>query len=64
MKKTLKIEIFSRFGMRGRRWYFRIRAVNGKTLAQSEGYHNKADAISTAIGLRAGLLDAEISHYG
>jgi len=30
-------------------WRFRIRAVNGEIVAQSEGYQNKADAISTAL---------------
>lgn len=60
MNKRLKIEQFSRFGVRGRRHYFRIRAVNGKVLAQSEGYHNAADRDLTVVGLKAGLFDAEI----
>ena len=29
-------------------WYFRLRARNGEIVAQSEGYHNKQDAIDTA----------------
>ena len=31
-----KFEIFSRIGLRGRRWYFRFVASNGETMAQSE----------------------------
>ena len=29
-------------------WRFRIKARNGEVVAQSEGYHNKQDAIDTA----------------
>ena len=31
-----------------REWRFRIKARNGEVVAQSEGYHNKQDAIDTA----------------
>ena len=60
---TLVIEIFSRRTLRGKRWYFRIKATNGEIIAQSEGYHNKVDAISTAQTMRARLFDAVI-RYG
>lgn len=30
-----------------RQWYFSIKAANHHVIAQSEGYHNKADAIGT-----------------
>ena len=57
---TLRIEIFSRRKLLGKRWYFRVVHMNGKTVAQSEGYFNKVDAIATAQELRGGLFDAEI----
>lgn len=56
----MKIELFSRRGLKGRRWYFRVRATNGEPIAQSEGYHNRADAMSTIRLLRGGLAKAEV----
>ena len=53
------IETFSRMGLKGRRHYFRIRATNGKIVAQSEGYRNSADRNMTAGHLRASLIEAE-----
>lgn len=61
-KPKLRIEIFSRKHLFGRRYYFRVRAANGEPIAQSEGYHNRSDARSTAQLLRAAMPDAEI--YG
>lgn len=58
----LRIEIFPRRGLLGKRWYFRVRAANGEPIAQSEAYHNRADAKATAMLLRAAMPDAEI--YG
>lgn len=57
---NLTIQIFSRRTLRGKRWFFRVRAANGKTIAQSEGYHNRADCLGTATLLRARLFDAVI----
>lgn len=58
---TLVIEIFPRKTlMRGRQWYFRVKATNGETIAHSEGYKNRGDCISTAQTLRARLFDAVI----
>jgi len=53
----MRIEIFQRWGMRGKRWYFRMVARNGKTVAQSQGYHNLKDAQDTvgSIMLQAGF---------
>lgn len=39
----MKYEIFKR----GTQWYWRLKAANGKIIAQGEGYHNKGDALST-----------------
>jgi uncharacterized protein YegP (UPF0339 family) len=44
----MKFAAFPRLTLRGRRWFFRVVAVNGETLAQSEGYRNKADCLRTA----------------
>lgn len=49
-------------------WYFRLNSANHRTVAQSEGYHNKADALSTirAIKANAGsatILDASTQRY-
>lgn len=44
----MKIEIYSRVGMFGRRWYFRLKAGNGEVIAQSEAYNRKESAMSTA----------------
>lgn len=57
----MKIEIFQRLSLKGKRWHFRVRADNGKIVAQSEAYHNRSDAVSTAMMLRAKLFDAELS---
>lgn len=43
-------ELFTRRGIRGRRWYWRLRARNGEVVSQSEGYTNRQDAMAT-IGL-------------
>lgn len=59
-KPKLRIEIFPRKHLFGKRWYFRVRAANGEPIAQSEAYHNRADARSTAMLLRSAMPDAEI----
>lgn len=35
-------------------WYWRIVAANGQKVAQSEGYHNKQDALATIRSVRSG----------
>lgn len=40
----MRFVIFSRFGLKGKRWYFHLRAKNGKIIAASEGYRNRQDA--------------------
>jgi len=60
----IKFEVFKRWGLRGPRWYFRIRAGNGEPIAQSEGYKNKADAFSAIDLLRHFSSRAEIDETG
>lgn len=43
-KNGYKFEIYSRIGIRGRRWYFRYRAPNGEIMLQSESYTRKENA--------------------
>ena len=56
----MKIEIFARHTLRGKRWFFTIKAANGEPIAQSEAYHNRGDAYDTAQSLRAKLFDAQL----
>jgi uncharacterized protein YegP (UPF0339 family) len=57
----LKIEIFPRRAVFGRRWYFRVISTgNGEKVAASEGYHNRADCKATADLLRDNLSLASI----
>jgi uncharacterized protein YegP (UPF0339 family) len=55
----MKITVFSKLTLRGRRWFFRIVAANGEIIAQSEAYTRKNAAINTACKLRAGLYTAK-----
>ena len=53
---------------KNKQWYFSLNSTNHQTVAQSEGYINKADALSTirAIKANAGsavILDASIKRY-
>jgi uncharacterized protein YegP (UPF0339 family) len=57
----MKIEIFARRALLGgKQWYFRVKARNGETIAQSEGYRNRADCRQTAQLLREKLGTATI----
>lgn len=56
----MRIEMFSRLGLCGKRWYFRVRADNGEIIAASEGYKRRVDARSTAQRLRDGMASASI----
>jgi uncharacterized protein YegP (UPF0339 family) len=58
----MKIEIFSRRNLIGsKRWFFRIRAMNGEPVAQSEGYSRRVDAVATAHSLKSKLVNAEVT---
>ncbi len=41
-------------------WFFNIRAANHETIAASEGYHNKQDAVSTINVIRRGAATAAV----
>jgi uncharacterized protein len=41
-------------------WYFRIRSANHHTIASSEGYHNKQDAVNTIQVIRVGAASAGV----
>lgn len=58
--RSLRIEIFSRRSLFGKRWFFRVRAKNGEVIAQSEGYQNRFDCRGTAFNLRDNLIAADI----
>lgn len=53
-----KFEIFSRIGLRGRRWYFRFVASNGETMAQSEGYTRKENAEKAVQSIKRRAAEA------
>ena len=55
------IEIYSRKPLlRKRQWYFRIKGENGEIVAQSEGYKNRTDCISTVHLLKRELAGARL----
>jgi uncharacterized protein YegP (UPF0339 family) len=60
----MRVEIFRRRNLLGKsKWYFRVRAANGQTVAQSEGYSRRLDAVATAHSLKAGLANAVIPDF-
>jgi len=59
------IELFKRKPLIGRpRWYFRVVARNGETIAQSEGYSRRMDCMATAELLRDKASEADIREVG
>lgn len=58
----MKIELF-KSGKVGD-WYFRIVASNGQIVAQSEGYRNRMDCLSTINSLQINLSNAGIYQDG
>lgn len=57
----MRIELFSRRRfVKGPLWYFRIVANNGETVAQSEGYSRRIDAMDTAHMLKESLGKAQV----
>ena len=57
----MKVVIFSRRGLFGRRFYFRIVAANGELLTNSEGYHNRRDAMDTIDSIMRQIPVADVS---
>jgi uncharacterized protein YegP (UPF0339 family) len=57
----VRIEIFARRRLFGSpQWYFRIVANNGETVAQSEGYSRRIDAMATIRSIKSCAAAAEI----
>lgn len=57
----MRIELFSHKRLLKRPvWYFRIVARNGETVAQSEGYSRRIDALDTAHHLKEALGKATV----
>jgi uncharacterized protein YegP (UPF0339 family) len=42
----MKFVIFRRLTVRGRRWFFHLKAANGEIVCQSEAYTSKAGALN------------------
>jgi uncharacterized protein YegP (UPF0339 family) len=40
----MRFELFQRRTVRGKRWFWRLKARNGEIVCQSEAYHSRADA--------------------
>lgn len=56
----MKFELFKKWGLRGPRWYWRLKAGNGEIIAQSEGYKNQIDAIHTMELIKRNVSRAEV----
>lgn len=56
----MTIELYARRGFFGRKYYFRIVAINGQIIAQSEGYSRRVDALSTIWSIQKSVSEAEI----
>lgn len=59
----MEIEIFSKLGLLGRKYYFRIRASNGEIIAQSESYTRRETAANTVVSICKQAGDAKIFHF-
>lgn len=57
----MRFHIFRRLTLFGWRWYFRGTARNGKPILQSEGYHNRDDAVDTVNLIRGQAATAPVS---
>lgn len=56
----LKFVVFSKFTLRGKRWFFRIVAKNGEIIAQSEAYVRRIDAQRTLTLIATSARHAEV----
>lgn len=53
-----RIELYRRLTLRGKRWFWRVRAYNGNIVAiGGEGYHNFTDALEVAENVTGHRLD-------
>jgi len=58
--QQMRIELFSRATLFGRKWFFRIRSSNLQVVAQSEAYSRHIDAKRTAESIKQYAGYAEI----
>lgn len=49
----MRFEIYSRRTIKGRRWYWRLRAANREIIASGEGYNHRAGALCAIDLVRA-----------
>lgn len=56
----LKFVVFSKFTLRGKRWFFRIVAKNGEIIAQSEAYVRRIDAQRALTLIATSARHAEV----
>lgn len=53
----MKFQVYSRRGLLGRRWYWRLRAGNNEIIAQGEGYVNRMDCLRAVNLVRSTGVD-------
>lgn len=63
MNRNRRIEVF-RAGLLRRQWAFRFVADNGETIAASETYRNKLDAIASANRIKSGFAKVPVTVEG
>lgn len=59
----MRFEIYRRWTIGGRRWFWRLKAANNRTIAVGgEGFHNLADveAIAAEIQRNSPIADVEV----
>lgn len=56
-KMKAKFELFKG---RGKKWFFRLKATNGKIIAQSEGYNKRGSALNGIQSVRKNAAKAEL----
>lgn len=55
-ESIMKVHVFESKGL----WYFHVKSSNGKIVAQSEGYKQKASALKTIKALKSGMCNAKV----
>lgn len=56
----MHFKIFPRWTLLGRRWFFHLKAKNGRIIAQSEGYANRLDCLQTVQTIQQGARHASV----
>ena len=60
--RRCRFQIYSKWTLRGRRFFFRLRAGNGEIIAQSEAYNTKAAAENAVVLIKHGAFLATIEY--